>query len=120
MQRIDIDDPAVDMDASQRLLYQGKLFTGEVAEYQGEALISLDGYTEGIQDGPTLEWFPDGTKRSEGVMRMGFVSGEYLEWHPNGTLASRQVFSEDGKRLKEEYKWDVQGNPTRTWRDSDA
>ncbi|SPE49773.1 hypothetical protein SNS2_1468 [Streptomyces netropsis] len=108
------------MDASQRLLYQGKLFTGEAAEYQGDALISLDGYTDGVQDGDTQEWYPGGAKRSAGVMRMGFVSGEYLEWHPNGQLASKQVFSEDGKRLLEEYKWDEQGNSTRAWRDGEA
>ncbi|MET7609210.1 hypothetical protein ABZU45_32530 [Streptomyces avermitilis] len=28
MRRIDIDDPEVDMDPGQRLLYRGELFTG--------------------------------------------------------------------------------------------
>ncbi|MFG2138110.1 hypothetical protein [Streptomyces sp. NPDC048650] len=30
--RIDVDDPDVDMDHVQRLLYRGEPFTGEVAE----------------------------------------------------------------------------------------
>ncbi|MEV4433428.1 hypothetical protein [Streptomyces sp. NPDC049585] len=117
MQRIDIDDPAVDMDGAKRLLYQGELFSGEVAEYHGGSLVSLDGYTEGVPDGLTQEWYRDGARRSWARVRMGFVIGECLEWHRNGQLASKRVFSEDGKRLLGDYKWDEEGKPTRAWCD---
>ncbi|WP_244177262.1 toxin-antitoxin system YwqK family antitoxin [Streptomyces albus] len=114
--RIDIDDPDVDMDDAQRLLYRGTAFTGEAAEYHGGKLISLDSYTEGIQDGPACEWYPNGARRSEGMSRMGFPVGEQKEWHPNGVLASRRLFSDDGKRLLEEDKWDEGGEMVRSWR----
>ncbi|MEV4440469.1 hypothetical protein AB0K09_15880 [Streptomyces sp. NPDC049577] len=120
MRRIDIDDPAVDMDDSQRLTYEGELFTGEAAEYQGRAMISLDTYSEGILDGPSLEWYPDGAQRSVGAVRMGFPSGEFLEWHPNGQMSSKKVFSEDGQQLKEVYTWDEDGALASAWRDSDS
>ncbi|MBT2492758.1 hypothetical protein J7E96_30465 [Streptomyces sp. ISL-96] len=114
--RIDVDDPEVDMDDAQRLLYRGELFTGEVAEYSSGSLVSLDKYTKGIQDGLSREWYADGTIRSEGTVRSGLPRGEFKEWHPNGVLASRKVFDEDGLTLREEFKWDEQGQPTRSWR----
>ncbi|QUI31489.1 hypothetical protein H9W91_11870 [Streptomyces alfalfae] len=114
--RIDIDDPEVDMDEAQRLLYRGELFSGEAVEYVGEKLISLDNYTDGMQNGLSLEWYEDGTLRSEGTVRMGLPCGEFKEWHPNGVLASRKVFDEDGTTLREEFTWDMSGQPLRSWR----
>ncbi len=115
-QRIDIDDPEVDMDDAQRLLYRGALFTGEVTEYLGGKLVSLDAYVAGIQCGLSREWYKDGTPRSEGTVREGLPRGEFKEWHSNGTLASRKVFDDDGLTLREEYRWDQDGRPTRSWR----
>lgn len=115
MQRIDIDDDDVDMDAAQRLLYRGELFTGEVEEKQNDVRISLDTYTAGILDGPSYEWYPDGSQKSEGVMLMGFPTGEFMEWHPNGQLAVKKVYTGDGKILLAEYAWDTEGHQTKEW-----
>lgn len=98
MRRIDIDGPEVDMDMGQRLLYRGELFTGEVVEYQRGALVSLNTYKDGVEDGPTREWYMDGTLRSEGVMRDGVPVGELQSWHPNGRLAARMTMSDNGLR----------------------
>jgi antitoxin component YwqK of YwqJK toxin-antitoxin module len=114
--RIDIDSPEVDMDEAQRLLYRGDLFTGEAAEYLAGKLVSLDHYTDGVQDGLSREWYPDGTLRSQGQLREGMPCGEFKEWHANGVLASRKVFDNDGLTLREELKWDENGQPTRSWR----
>ena len=114
--RIDIDSPEVDMDEAQRLLYQGELFTGEAVEYMAGKMVSLDHYTDGVQDGLSREWYPDGTLRSEGRLREGLPCGEFREWHANGVLASRKVFGDDGLTLLEELKWDENGQPTRSWR----
>lgn len=114
--RIDIDDPEVDMDDAQRLLYQGNPFTGEVTEHLGGKLVSLDVYEEGVQNGPSREWYKDGTPRSEGTVRDGLPRGEFREWHPNGVLASRKFFDDDGLTLREEDQWAEDGRPTRSWR----
>ncbi|MCI3932789.1 toxin-antitoxin system YwqK family antitoxin [Streptomyces sp. AN091965] len=114
--RIDIDDPEVDMDAGQRLLYRGVPFTGDVEEHLGGILISLDSYTDGLQNGASREWYEDGTLRSEGTVRMGLPCGEFKEWHPNGVLATRRLFDQDGLTLREEFTWDESGQPTRSWR----
>ncbi|WP_039941612.1 toxin-antitoxin system YwqK family antitoxin [Streptomyces himastatinicus] len=118
MKRIDIDDPEVDMDYGQRLLYQGELFTGEVEERLGDAVVSLDAYVDGIQHGPSREWYMDGTLRSEGTAHMGCPVGVSRTWHPNGTLASERLFTENGQAILEDLQWDEEGQPTKDWRKS--
>ncbi|MET7609208.1 toxin-antitoxin system YwqK family antitoxin [Streptomyces avermitilis] len=115
MRRIDIDDPEVDMDMGQRLIYRGELFTGEVVEYQRGALVSLNTYKDGVEDGPTREWYMDGTLRSEGTARGGRPVGITRDWHPNGTLAAEREFAEDGLTMLSDREWDETGQPTRAW-----
>ncbi|GEC07203.1 hypothetical protein SSP24_48580 [Streptomyces spinoverrucosus] len=116
VQRIDIDDPDVDMDVSERLYYRGEPFTGEVTEHLGVSLVSLETYVDGYKDGPSHEWYKDGTLRSEGTHRAGLPVGEFKEWHPNGVLASKRVFAANGMTILEDCEWDEHGRPTRTWR----
>ncbi|MFE7045861.1 toxin-antitoxin system YwqK family antitoxin [Streptomyces atratus] len=104
MRRIDIDAPDVDMDGAQRVLYRGEPFTGEVAEFQGGHLISLDEYTDGVLNGMSREWYQDGTLRSEGVTQNGRALGEFKEWHPNGGVKSRKFFDRDIASLREERR----------------
>ncbi|MFF9346862.1 toxin-antitoxin system YwqK family antitoxin [Streptomyces sp. NPDC014734] len=115
-QRIDVDDPDVDMDGNQRFLYRGELHTGELAEYSGGRLISLDEYTDGVPDGLSREWYRDGTLRSEGVVRAGRAVGEFKEWHPNGVLGSLKFFDGSPVSLREEETWDERGVPLTSWR----
>ncbi|MEV7995094.1 hypothetical protein AB0O67_25265 [Streptomyces sp. NPDC086077] len=116
VQRIDIDDPGVDMDVSERLYYRGEPFTGEVTEHLGLSLVSLETYADGYKNGPSREWYKDGTLRSEGTVRNGMPVGEFKEWHPNGVLAAKRVFAAKGMTLLEDCEWDEHGRPTRTWR----
>ncbi|MFF3499004.1 toxin-antitoxin system YwqK family antitoxin [Streptomyces sp. NPDC003247] len=118
--RIDIDDPEVDMDHMQRLLYRGALFTGEVVEHLGDALVSLEGYEDGLRHGPNQEWYKDGTLRSEGTARRGRPVGVSREWHANGTLASERVFADDGLTMLSDREWDENGQPTRAWSREDT
>lgn len=104
------------MDGAQRLLYRGRLFTGEVAEYQSGHLISLDEYTDGVPNGLSREWYQDGSPRSEGVARHGQSVGEWKEWYPNGVLRSRQFFDSTPASLRDEDTWDEDGVPLTTWR----
>ncbi|MFF9573494.1 toxin-antitoxin system YwqK family antitoxin [Streptomyces sp. NPDC014685] len=120
MTRIDIDDPDVDMDQGQRLLCRGELFTGEVEEHLGDALVSLDSYVEGVRHGPSREWYKDGTLRSEATARKGLPVGTSREWHPNGVLAAEVEFSENGMTMVAERRWDEEGRPTKNWQASEG
>ncbi|MFD7631317.1 toxin-antitoxin system YwqK family antitoxin [Streptomyces sp. NPDC059851] len=115
LERIDIDDPEVDGDYAQRLLYRGELFTGEAEEHLDGCRVGITRYTDGIKDGPYRHWYKSGVLQAEGVMRMGFLAGESLRWHANGTLAKKMISSEDGRFLLASYEWDEDGLPTRTW-----
>ncbi|WP_308406940.1 hypothetical protein [Streptomyces sp. AC555_RSS877] len=115
VKRIRLDDPEVDLDYAQRLLYRGELFTGEVEEYLAGHRVSLVTYTDGYRDGPFREWFKSGVLRAEGTMRMGSLSGEYKSWHENGVLATKKLHSADGGTPLSHYEWDEEGNPTRAW-----
>ncbi|MFB6816435.1 toxin-antitoxin system YwqK family antitoxin [Streptomyces sp. NPDC056347] len=118
--RIDVDDPDVDMDDAQRVLYLGEPFTGEVAEYQSGHLISLEEHTGGIPNGLSRDWYQDGTLSSEGVIRNGRPSGEFKEWHPSGVVKSRKFFDGSLTSLREEETWDECGNLLTSWhRDKD-
>ncbi|MFG2571237.1 pentapeptide repeat-containing protein [Streptomyces sp. NPDC048481] len=114
--RTDVDDPDVGMDDAHRLLYRGEPFTGEVTEHLGGRLVSLDVYVEGLQHGPSWEWYQDGTLRSEGTVLKNLARGEHKQWHPNGALASRRVFTDDGLTILEDHEWDEDGVATKSWR----
>ncbi|KOG29091.1 toxin-antitoxin system YwqK family antitoxin [Streptomyces resistomycificus] len=114
-ERINIDDPEVDMDLGQRLLYRGKLFTGEVEEYLGGARVSLESYVEGLPDGPAWEWYKNGTLESEMTVRKGRAVGVAKRWHPNGVLASERTFSDDNGAMLSVREWDENGQPTKSW-----
>ncbi|MFB7916673.1 toxin-antitoxin system YwqK family antitoxin [Streptomyces sp. NPDC056061] len=119
-QRIDVDDPDVDMDGNQRFRYRGALLTGELAEYSDGCLISLDEYTDGVPDGLSREWYRDGTLRSEGVARAGRAVGEFREWHPNGALGCRKFFDGAPASLREEETWDEHGVLLTSWHRDDG
>ncbi|MEU1520538.1 hypothetical protein ABZ490_52080 [Streptomyces sp. NPDC005811] len=113
--RIDVDDPEVDMDNRQRLLFRGELFTGEAVEHQDGALVSLECYEEGLRHGPNREWYEDGRLRSEGTARRGRPVGVSRAWHPSGLLAHERVFADDGLTMLSDHEWDENGQPTRAW-----
>ncbi|MFI5641433.1 toxin-antitoxin system YwqK family antitoxin [Streptomyces goshikiensis] len=116
VEKIDLDDPDVEMDMTGRLFHRGELHTGEVVEYLGEALVNQETYVEGRPDGLSRSWYTDGAVESEGTLRRGRPTGVFREWHPNGVLKSRQVFDEAGLVLTEEERWDESGRRKRNWK----
>ncbi len=106
---IEIDDPDVDIDDGLRLHYKGELYTGEVTEHLGDALVSQETYVAGRPNGPARQWYEDGTLRFEGTHIGGRLKGEFKEWHPHGVLKSRKVMSDNGMSLLEEAHWDEDG-----------
>ncbi|MET8752914.1 hypothetical protein ABZW32_22850 [Streptomyces sp. NPDC004667] len=120
VRRVDTDDPDVDIDMGNRVLYRDELFTGEVAEYQDGQIVCLDVYLDGVPNGLSQAWYPDGALKLQGNIVNGSASGEYLEWHPNGVLKARKFFDDDIYSLKEESVWDEQGNLVREWRREDG
>ncbi|MEU7639521.1 MULTISPECIES: toxin-antitoxin system YwqK family antitoxin [unclassified Streptomyces] len=106
--RVEYDDCYRDEGA--RLIYEDDLLTGEAVsrDRQGR-VIGLLSFVDGVSSGPQTEWYPDGTKKSEGRTRYGLAIGDWRKWHPNGQLAEHKVFSTQG-RYERVQKWDKEGN----------
>ena len=84
-------------------------FTGEVAEHAPDGtLIGLTTYHNGVEDGPSLAWWPNGTPRTRGEVSAGMATGTHEKWHPNGTLAATDTFDGRGRHLSRK-RWDDNG-----------
>ncbi|MGP4021037.1 toxin-antitoxin system YwqK family antitoxin [Saccharopolyspora sp. 5N708] len=97
------------MDDRMITSYQGRPFTGEIVDFDPNGtMIELTTYADGIEHGPQVEWFPDGTKQLEGQCDHGQAVGEWREWHPTGQLARYDEFNDLGDLLKRK-RWDESG-----------
>lgn len=114
MNRVDDDDPDLETQLDSRVTYRGEYFTGEVVETNDDTVVSLTTYRDGFEDGPSLEWFPDGTRLSEGTVRKGIPIGAWRLWHANGALAEEKVFDEAGKgHILRIRRWSESGEITK-------
>lgn len=96
MNRVDVDDPDLETQSDSRVTYRGAYFTGEVVETSHGTMVGLTTYLDGFEDGPSLEWLPDGAQLSEGTVRMGIPVGPWRLWHANGAIAEERVFDDAG------------------------
>jgi hypothetical protein len=87
--RIDVYADAPTRDDQGRLLHGGEPFTGELVRENGDRLLSLETYQDGVRQ-TARTWYDSGILRTADGKR----------WHPNGMLA------EDGDR-----RWDERGEP---------
>lgn len=59
--------------------------------------------SDGIPNGRSVRWHPDGTKHAEGVLRDGRMEGAWEFWLPSGaTDAERSGTYRDGVRIAED------------------
>ncbi|WP_457028303.1 toxin-antitoxin system YwqK family antitoxin [Kitasatospora sp. P5_F3] len=114
MQRIDINDAAIETDDEQRLFYDGEPFAGEVFEGSPDFPVSLETYRDGWLHGPWRLWYLDGSPKAQGEFANGRFVGEVMAWHENGRVESRKLYSASGKKLAS-YAWDEDGRQTRDW-----
>lgn len=107
--RINIDE--TDFDDDLRYFHQGKPFTGEAIETAptGE-LIALTTFRNGIEDGPHLGWYRDGSRRSETTVVNGKAVGISRKWYPNGQIAEEVEFDENGEMVMLR-RWNEDGSP---------
>ncbi|MFE2995159.1 toxin-antitoxin system YwqK family antitoxin [Nocardia sp. NPDC059246] len=102
----------VELDDYGRICYEDEPYTGEVEKYADNGqLVLLFTYDDGVEDGPQHEWWPDGSKRSEGVTRMGSAVGEWQYWYENGHLKERVVLDDQGRVLVRQ-RWNATGEQT--------
>jgi antitoxin component YwqK of YwqJK toxin-antitoxin module len=107
--RVNIDD--TDFDDDLRYFYKGEPFTGEAVETDPAGrVIALTTFRNGIEHGPNLGWYSDGTRRSEIQVINGNAVGTSRHWHRNGQLAEENNFDEHGE-LVSRRRWNEDGSP---------
>ncbi len=105
--RVNIDD--TDRDDALRYIYDGAPFTGEIEETDRAGnVIALLNVRNGIQEGPELSWYADGTLETESTFVDGGIVGTSRAWHPNGQLADERVFDDRG-HLVQVRSWAADG-----------
>jgi len=105
--RVDVND--VEMDDDLKVYLRGEPFTGEVVEHDPDGrLIGLTTYFNGVEDGPSAAWYPDGTPRAKGEAVNGMGIGLHETWFPNGRLAAQDEFDGTGRHLARR-RWDEAG-----------
>lgn len=105
--RVDYDD--VETEDDLKVTHQGKPFTGEVVERgPGGVVVAITTYYEGMEDGPSYEWYPTGERKAAGSVRYGTAVGVHEEWYRSGALAAVDEFDDRGRHLSRR-RWDESG-----------
>ena len=80
-----LDEPEVDPPAreSRRQKVQDKYDNGQIRFERNVSILSDDTF---VNDGPYIEYYPDGQKFCEGNYIKGVMDGDWSYWHPNGEL----------------------------------
>ena len=105
--RVDFDDVVTEDDLKVTL--DGRAFTGEVVERaRSGQVVALTTYSNGIEDGPSAEWYPSGERKATGSVSWRMAVGVHVEWHRNGRLAAQDEFDDRGGHLSLR-RWDESG-----------
>jgi antitoxin component YwqK of YwqJK toxin-antitoxin module len=107
--RVNREQTTSDTDDGWMVRVDGVPFTGEVVDTEDGRITGLSTYRDGQLDGPEVEYYPDGTKESEGQYAMGVVVGEWRTWYPDGRLKEFNLFDRWGD-VRKIQEWDPQGN----------
>ncbi|WP_116244287.1 toxin-antitoxin system YwqK family antitoxin [Nocardiopsis sp. FIRDI 009] len=108
MRRVTSDE--TDVDADGTVTYQGAPFTGESVSRAADGRLEESvAYLDGVEHGPWLEWYPDGTPRAQGECdRHLGVIGLWREWHPSGRISLEEVWTHVG-HLTTSREWNHRG-----------
>ncbi|QBI54130.1 toxin-antitoxin system YwqK family antitoxin [Streptomonospora litoralis] len=108
-----VNDEDVEDDGTGIAVYEGRPFTGETVETNKDGrILAIVQYKNGLEDGPWLQWFPNGQKKVEGQTSRGGPIGTWIEWHKNGQMAEKRIFNENRKTISHK-QWNEEGEMTK-------
>jgi antitoxin component YwqK of YwqJK toxin-antitoxin module len=107
-ERVNREQTTSDTEDGWMVRVDGVPFTGEVVDTEDGRVVAVTGYQDGLEHGPSVEYFADGSKEVEGQSAGGYAVGEWREWYPGGRLKSYKVLDRWGD-LRKSQLWDVDG-----------
>lgn len=84
-------------------------YTGYIALRYGNEGLALGQCREGMLDGTSTSWYPDGKKRSKHTYRKGLLEGLSTTWYANGQKMSEGHYHQ-GQLHGVWITWDSDGN----------
>jgi antitoxin component YwqK of YwqJK toxin-antitoxin module len=106
--RVNREQTTSDTEDGWMVRLDGVPFTGEVLDSEDGRITGVTTYRDGLQDGPEVEYYPDGAKESEGHYSKGTLVGEYRTWYPGGQLKEFNLLDRWGD-VRKIQQWDPQG-----------
>lgn len=100
VQRVPEDD--LEFDSDQVFTHDAEPFTG-IAYDESAVGRSEVSYRDGLQDGPSRDWFPSGALRSEMMYVRGARHGVSRAYDEHGHLSSETWFEYDICTLRKRY-----------------
>ncbi len=114
MERVNFDE-LEDPGRGQLLRADQSPFTGIAFELSGSGeLVCEVSYVDGIREGITKEYFPNGSVESQDAYSNGSKHGDCWRWDGAGRKRLREVY--EHSILVEAQEWDAQGSLVRTYR----
>ena len=108
VRRIGREHTTSDTDDGWTIRVDGVPFTGEVVDTEDGRVVGVTTYRDGLEHGPSVEYFPDGDKHVAGQSAEGYAVGEWWEWYPGGKLKSYKVLDRWGDPRRSQ-RWSADG-----------
>lgn len=93
-----VSDDALDLGDDLVMRWRGKPFTGISVEEGGPAPRSEVSYVDGIQEGESRDWHPNGALSVSAFYRSGVLHGVMTRYSPNGEMVEMSSF-DNGRRI---------------------
>ncbi|MFL5345958.1 MAG: toxin-antitoxin system YwqK family antitoxin [Hyalangium sp.] len=104
----------IDVGEEQLMFWKGQAFTGIAVEFFPDGTLRSEEYhLNGLRHGPSREWYRSGQRKEEMTLWYGGLHGYKREWNEQGRLIS-EVLGELGIGIAEK-RWDEQGRLIMDW-----
>lgn len=87
-----VPDALLDYDAELIYTYNGQRFTGVGYEEEPERGLSEISYVDGVQEGPSRDWYPSGQLKGETIYKDNVRHGHNREFREDGTLSLEEIY----------------------------
>ncbi|GAA3434362.1 toxin-antitoxin system YwqK family antitoxin [Kutzneria kofuensis] len=104
-ERVNREQTTSDTEDGWMVRLNGVPFTGEVVDTENGRVVAVTSYQDGLEHGPSIEYYPDGSKQVEGQSAGGHAVGEWREWYPSGKLKSYKLLDRWGD-IRKTQMWD--------------
>lgn len=102
------NDPEISLGLESTYFYKGQKFSGKMKSIHPNGTIRITSFLNGLEDGPTIDIFPDGQRSAEYFYKQGKRTGIHRGWYENGK-ARFQYSYQDDLAVGDHWEWHEDG-----------